>query len=153
MATRGVHTEIKTVFEIRISMWTVSRCIKMQRWIVMSCKEALSPKIVNIDVGFQLVPWGDEGVGGKDRCRWAKPGVGQANFPATTLQTYDIYLINVKPVNRPPKTGCKWSNNAPSSSSFTPSKGSKGSSLESTALASVASHVASAPEFPLSVKI
>jgi hypothetical protein len=36
MATRGVHIETKIVFETRISMWTRSRRIKMQRCIVTS---------------------------------------------------------------------------------------------------------------------
>jgi hypothetical protein len=40
MAASGVLTEMKTVFETRISMWIRSRGIKMQRWIAMSCKEA-----------------------------------------------------------------------------------------------------------------
>jgi hypothetical protein len=40
MATRGVHIETKIVFETRISMWTRSRRIKMQRCIVTSCERA-----------------------------------------------------------------------------------------------------------------
>jgi hypothetical protein len=51
-----VHAETKAIFETRISMWTKSRWIKMQRWIVMSCKETLSSKTVNTDVGSQLAP-------------------------------------------------------------------------------------------------
>ena len=44
MATSGLHTEMKTVFETRISVWIRLRGIKMQRWIVMSCEEAWSSK-------------------------------------------------------------------------------------------------------------
>src|SRR2546423_14424213 len=40
MATRGVHIETKIVFETRISTWTRSRRIKMQRCIVTSCERA-----------------------------------------------------------------------------------------------------------------
>ena len=60
MATTRVYTETKTVFETRISMWTRSRWIKMQRRIVMSC-EALTCKHANADPGFRLAPRGDEG--------------------------------------------------------------------------------------------
>jgi hypothetical protein len=46
MATSGVYTEMKTVFETRISMWIRLRGIKMQRWIVMPCEEAWSSNTV-----------------------------------------------------------------------------------------------------------
>jgi hypothetical protein len=42
MATGEVHIEKRTVFETAISMWTRLRRIKIQRWIVMSCKRLLS---------------------------------------------------------------------------------------------------------------
>jgi hypothetical protein len=53
------------------------------------------------------------------------------------------------PVKRPPKTGCKWSNKANSSSSVTPFKGSNGSSRESTNRAFDTNVSGSTPSFPL----
>src|SRR5271170_8113179 len=41
MAAGEVHIEKRTVFETAISMWTRLRRIKIQRWIVMSCKRLL----------------------------------------------------------------------------------------------------------------
>ena len=58
MATRGVHTETRTVFGTTISMWTRSSGTKMQRWIVMSCEGGFvsTPETMNTDAEFQLAP-------------------------------------------------------------------------------------------------
>jgi hypothetical protein len=50
MATNGVHTERKTVFETRISMWTRSRRIGIERWIVKSYRRPCFLKL-GISVG------------------------------------------------------------------------------------------------------
>jgi hypothetical protein len=42
MAIREGYTEKGTVVETAISTWTTPRKIKMQRWIAMCCKGALS---------------------------------------------------------------------------------------------------------------
>ena len=46
-AIKEVYIEIKMVFETAISTWTRLSRIKMRRWIVTSCKEALYPSPIS----------------------------------------------------------------------------------------------------------